>query len=69
MIEFYESNCSINTSAIWDENEGVLILTRKEVQEALDLHLEQLNHGNALMEDQVCEVLRKMLQAFDKSEK
>ena len=42
-------------------------ITRKEVQEALDFHLEQLKRRNAHLEDQVCEVLRKMLDMFDKA--
>lgn len=42
------------------------LFTKQELQDALQLHLEQLQRLGATLEDSVCEILRKMIENYDK---
>lgn len=41
------------------------IITRKEIQESLDLHLSQIERLGYHLEDQCCCVFRKLLEYMD----
>ena len=39
--------------------------TEEEIKDALDFHLQQLQKSGATLEDSVCQVLRKLLEAAE----
>ncbi len=42
------------------------LFSMSDLQDALQLHLEQLQRLGATIEDSICEILRKMIENYDK---